>query len=234
MKNKPSVIGVVLIFCLLLFSNTDCIKAQTAKILRVCIDPGHGGEDSGVPGMAELLEKDVTLQIAKRVKEQLSGYPNVDIVLTRTLDITLNDKERIKRIFNSQPSLVISLHTDASLDTTLSGITIYSLENIVSPILGNEQKQEIINKTYNAAEIIYQIFIKNIISFGVSKPIKADLATYRKIGLPVIMINAGFITNAADELIISKPEGLEEIANSISQAIIGLESLFMESVQSEN
>ena len=65
---------------------------------RVVIDPGHGGEDSGAIGKGGLLEKDVTLDIGKRVGRLFKQFmPKIDVVFTRTSDryVSLDDRVQL-------------------------------------------------------------------------------------------------------------------------------------------
>src|SRR5690606_28638085 len=61
---------------------------------RIVIDPGHGGQDSGAVGRRGLLEKEITLDIARRLERLVKRYlPNVDVLLTRRTDrfVSLED-----------------------------------------------------------------------------------------------------------------------------------------------
>jgi N-acetylmuramoyl-L-alanine amidase len=76
----------------------------------VMLDPGHGGTDPGSIAQNGLMEKDLTLEIAQRVKELLSGSDELEILLTRNHDHGLSRKTRISSIRDSSADLVLSLH----------------------------------------------------------------------------------------------------------------------------
>lgn len=76
----------------------------------VMIDPGHGGVDQGAKGHNGLLEKDLTLDIARRVRLFLTEQPQIDVKLTRHHDHGLSRQSRVDAIQRSKADMVISLH----------------------------------------------------------------------------------------------------------------------------
>lgn len=99
-------------------SCTVTVDLPTPKAV-ICLDPGHGGPYSGTT-YGNILEKDLTLKIANYCKEYLEeNYPGVQVILTRTTDIQLNDdsvQELIDRVMvgvNAGADVFVSLHLDA-------------------------------------------------------------------------------------------------------------------------
>ena len=76
----------------------------------VMIDPGHGGTDPGAIGDNGLVEKDLTLDIARRVRLFLTEVSQIDVRLTRNHDYGLSRKARVNAIRRAEADLVISLH----------------------------------------------------------------------------------------------------------------------------
>lgn len=76
----------------------------------VMIDPGHGGSDPGSIGHNGLMEKDLTLDIAKRVKLFLEEHDDIQVRLTRHDDNGLSRQERVDAIRRADADIVISLH----------------------------------------------------------------------------------------------------------------------------
>lgn len=76
----------------------------------VMLDPGHGGSDPGSIAQNGLMEKDLTLEIAQRVKELLSESNELEVILTRNHDHGLSRKTRVSSIRDSHADLVLSLH----------------------------------------------------------------------------------------------------------------------------
>jgi N-acetylmuramoyl-L-alanine amidase len=82
------------------------------KIKTIVIDPGHGGDDPGTSGQFGTREKDITLDIAKRLKQRLSRYDGYSILLTRTEDETLSLESRIEFTNTHKADLYISIHVN--------------------------------------------------------------------------------------------------------------------------
>ncbi|MCX6557346.1 MAG: N-acetylmuramoyl-L-alanine amidase, partial [Candidatus Aminicenantes bacterium] len=82
------------------------------KIRTIVIDPGHGGEDPGTSGQFGTKEKDITLDIAKRLQQRLSRYDGYQISLTRTTDETLTLESRIEYANAHKADLFVSIHVN--------------------------------------------------------------------------------------------------------------------------
>lgn len=78
--------------------------------LIVMLDPGHGGSDPGSVGHNGLMEKDLTLDIAKRVRLFLDEHDDIEVRLTRYNDDGLSRQERVDAIKRAEADVVISLH----------------------------------------------------------------------------------------------------------------------------
>lgn len=127
------------VICALLFCNCQSFKPlkqvnrqQNNKPLltgRIVIDPGHGGEDSGALGRRGLKEKDITLDIAKRLKRLFSQHePMVSVVLTRTSDRYVSLEDRVKVANAKKAQAFISLHINSSESKEANGFEIFSLD----------------------------------------------------------------------------------------------------------
>src|SRR4029077_9435799 len=93
------------------------------------VDPGHGGKDPGALGIGGIAEKDVVLAIAQGLKARLEATPDIDVVLTREQDAFLSLEERTARANTERADLFISIHANASENTSLSGVETYYLNN---------------------------------------------------------------------------------------------------------
>jgi N-acetylmuramoyl-L-alanine amidase len=94
----------------------------------IVIDPGHGGTEEGAVGSAGLLEKDVTLAIARRLKRDLErNSPSVQVVLTRDEDRLVGLDERTAIANHNRADLFLSIHLNASPRATARGAETYYL-----------------------------------------------------------------------------------------------------------
>ncbi len=79
----------------------------------VVIDPGHGGTQDGASSPAGLLEKNLALTLAKRVKAQLESDLHATVRLTRDKDVSLHLEERVALANKLRPDLFISIHANS-------------------------------------------------------------------------------------------------------------------------
>ncbi len=106
------------------------VKAGTSlKSLKrtIVIDPGHGGHDPGAVGPRKLYEKDVVLDIALKLKDILSGDPNVEIYLTRDKDVFIPLEQRTAIANSRNADLFVSVHANASPSRDAKGTETYFL-----------------------------------------------------------------------------------------------------------
>ena len=102
------------------------VAPPTADALRtIVIDAGHGGEDGGARGPTGVLEKDVTLALARRLKSALESRLGVRVLLTRDADQSVPLDDRAALANNSKADLFVSLHANASVRQTVSGAQVY-------------------------------------------------------------------------------------------------------------
>ena len=97
-------------------------------VSRIVIDPGHGGKDYGAPGYLKgVHEKDIVLQIAKRLARKVESELKCDAVLTRKTDRYLTLEERTAIANTQNADLFISIHTNAVRNKRAYGIETYYL-----------------------------------------------------------------------------------------------------------
>jgi N-acetylmuramoyl-L-alanine amidase len=117
-----------------------------AKI--VVIDPGHGGIDSGTVGVDGLLEKNVVLDEAQRLKKVLQKHGFV-VHLTRDTDIYIPLRERVNIARGYQADLFISLHADSNPDAGVSGASVYTLSES-----GSDKEAAALARKENQSDVI--------------------------------------------------------------------------------
>jgi N-acetylmuramoyl-L-alanine amidase len=93
----------------------------------VVIDPGHGGDDTGVRTADGLLEKELTLDVARRLQQRLETRLGVRVILTRPDDRGLSLDGRAALANNSKADLFLSLHANGALGPGMAGAEIYFL-----------------------------------------------------------------------------------------------------------
>lgn len=105
-------------------------KSMPRKPLRdvvVVIDPGHGGTDPGAKGSQKTWEKNVTLMIAKKLKQLIDKQPGMRAVLTRQGDYYLGLRERLSLARKHSGDIFISIHADAFINKESNGASVFAL-----------------------------------------------------------------------------------------------------------
>lgn len=215
-------------------------------VSRIVIDPGHGGRDSGAPGAIKgVYEKQIVLEIAKRLARRIEKELGCEVFLTRNDDHFLTLEERTAIANTKEADLFISLHTNASMNRNASGFETYFLnlatdedsirvaarENATSrknisdlqAILNDLMQNAKINESARLAA-----FVQNSMVGHVSK--NYDRITdkgvkqapfYVLLGaqMPSILVEASFISNARECERLMNPEYQENITRGITEGI---------------
>jgi N-acetylmuramoyl-L-alanine amidase len=100
--------------------------ALALAVHRVVLDAGHGGTDTGATSANGLLEKDVTLDLARRVQRLLTAR-GIDVVMTRSRDDTLSLKDRAATANASRGDIFVSIHINVLAPASARGIETYYL-----------------------------------------------------------------------------------------------------------
>src|SRR5205085_55048 len=81
----------------------------------LAIDPGHGGSNLGAAGVgAAVFEKQITLEVGRRLRDRLAGRDGIDVVLCRDRDVRVPIRARARCVERSNASLFISVHANAT------------------------------------------------------------------------------------------------------------------------
>jgi N-acetylmuramoyl-L-alanine amidase len=102
-------------------------NAPPPGIRRIVVDPGHGGRDPGAIGPSGIMEKDVTLALARILARRLESELGCEVILTRNSDKFLPLEERTAIANKAGADLFISIHVNASLNREAHGIETYYL-----------------------------------------------------------------------------------------------------------
>jgi N-acetylmuramoyl-L-alanine amidase len=109
------------------------IRALGLKIGKIVIDPGHGGHDTGTIGPKGLLEKDLVLDVSKRLGKLLEARLGAEVVFTRDDDTFVPLETRTAIANREQADLFVSVHANSSRDPDARGVETYYLNFTSSP-----------------------------------------------------------------------------------------------------
>lgn len=147
--SKPAVLRAATI------DSTEPVKAAAfpLAVRRVVIDAGHGGSDPGTSSGAQLTEKQITLDIAERLRAllQSSGF---QVVITRSDDRLVPLRERARLANSSQSDIFLSIHVNSIRDHRIShGVETYYLGPTKDPLLTQLAAEENVSSGYSMADL---------------------------------------------------------------------------------
>lgn len=201
MKTKLSFLFVAGILTLMLGFT---FKPDVSKRVIV-IDAGHGGSDGGAK-FEGVLEKNLTESIARKII-LLNDKSDLEIILLRDGDETISVKDRVTRINNLKPDLVLSIHIGAATNSEQNGV-----EALVSPE----------NSFYSKSKEVAQDLIKKVSGNELSKgQVVESGRSYliKSTQCPSLILNTGFLSNEKDRKYISSEDGQNQIAGRIYEVI---------------
>lgn len=208
----------------------------------VAIDPGHGGDDTGAKGASGTLEKDVTLAIARRLKGQLEARLGVRVVLTRDDDHAVPVEGRSAAANNNKADLFVSLHANGSFRPDVSGASVsvaaFRQADLTMDVLAPERLPvfggglrtiEVI--PWNLAQIPHrdqsERFARLVLeSMTGTVPVSsralehAPLRVLESANMPAVLVEAGYLTNPAQETALAGPDLQAAIAQALLDAIV--------------
>lgn len=133
----------------------------------VVIDAGHGGPDPGASGPDGTHEKDITLAVARALRDQLQASGKYRVIMTRDSDVFLKLSERVKVGQNTHADLFISLHADTvgnNPDTDTHGASIYTIsdqasDQMSSRLAARENKADLIGGAAKSNSVVGNILL---------------------------------------------------------------------------
>jgi N-acetylmuramoyl-L-alanine amidase len=181
-------------------------RSQEPGAILVGIDPGHGGSDPGAMPLVGMAEKEITLDIAHRVRELLEEM-GVATAMTRREDRRLAVKERKRFVARADLDLLLSIHCDAAESRNATGVTTYTHGwDRKSRVLAGAIQSELVKAT------------------GLpDRGVRADLEMYPEGGFyvlrhavcPAVLIEAGYVSHPPTALRLSFPEFRQRVAQGI-------------------
>ncbi len=194
----------ILVFLSVAVFGTFAFKSTDAKKIIV-IDAGHGGDDSGA-SLEGLQEKIIVETIAKKIKDQ-NKDGNLEIILLREGDKSMDLKERTLIINKLKPALTISLHINSNSNLDANGVGAYIPSD---------------KRFYDQSKEIAEIVIDKLAATGNLKKRKVSEAPFyllKNAECPIMTLEVGYLSNQKDRNYISSDKGQDEIAAKILEAV---------------
>lgn len=204
----------MLIMVMLLTSVVSNSKELNTKLINktIVLDAGHGGKDKGT-SVDGIYESDINLNIVLKLRNELIKQ-GVNVILTRDGDYDLSSPNisrrkksdfdnRIKLINNSNADLYISIHINYLDETKYYGAQVFYT-----------------NSNKKLADVIQNKLIRKLNSPMSSKELSDSIYMYKKLNIPGVLIECGFISNAKERKLLVSEEYQDKIVDSIISGLI--------------
>ena len=235
---------------------TAAKQLQARRDIVIVIDAGHGGEDSGAVGYRKLLEKEVVLDISKRLHRLLKKERGFSAELTRKGDYSIGLRQRSEAARDKGADLLVSIHADSFKNRKAHGASVFTLssngassesarwlasrENSADLVGGVELvdkdwmlKKTLIDLSMNASLDVSQNAASQVLnSIGSMAKLHKDeveqagFMVLKSPDIPSMLIETGFISNKSEAGKLSKPAYRQKMAQKIFE---GLRDYFKQS-----
>lgn len=218
------------------------------KVRRIVLDAGHGGHDTGAVGPSGVREKDVTLAIAKMVRQKLlTALPDIEVVMTRDEDNFVELSERTKLANDSGADLFISIHANANPSRKVRGVETYylnithdrySIRLAARENAAHSDESSISDLQYILADLAMKSNVDDSIRLGrqvqssVVGSLRTQYSDVQDLGLkhalfavligarmPAILIETSFVSNRVEEKRLRSSKYQEALAQGIVQGV---------------
>jgi len=218
---------------------------ERRPVRTIVLDPGHGGRDPGTIGLGGLVEKDVTLDLALRMRARLVGW-GFRVVMTREGDDSVELAERTARAESGGGDVFLSLHVNAAPRPSAAGIETYYLdesderhngdvaarENGVTPEQADELQRtlaqlrvsEVSERSGLLARQIHGAILRGLRArYGATEDLGVRKGPFYVLflsSMPAVLVEVGFATNARDAERLRDDAYLELVADRLASGLM--------------
>jgi len=222
---------------------------EMREIKRIVIDPGHGGKDPGAIGPRGVQEKDIALDVAKKLGALLEKKYDVEVLYTRDRDVFVPLNERTEMANANKADLFISIHTNASKQRKVRGLETYFLnwtnDQQAMKVAARENKVSVkrMQQMQNELQFILQDLARNSkkeesmrlahsVQNSMAQSLKKDYRRVNDLGvksalfyvlvgaeMPSVLAEISFISNREEEMRLSNGKYKNKIAEALANGI---------------
>ncbi len=183
-------------------SNKGPMATSRIKNKVIVIDPGHGGNDTGAM-RGNTLEKDLTLDIALKLRKVLKEKGFNKVIMTRTSDTTLSLADRVRIANDYNADLFVSIHINSSVKSEINGIETHYYSD----------------RGYDVAKVIHKELISNI-SATDRGLFKSKFYVINHTEAPAVLLELGFISNEQEKNLLTSERRQTDSAQAIADGIV--------------
>jgi N-acetylmuramoyl-L-alanine amidase len=226
-KPRPAVILIAVIFCYLEAAAQHTEKSVTGSIV---IDIGHGGQDTGVSLSGGIYEKNIALNLARRLEDELF-QKEYKVKLTRTRDVGLEMADRTAVSNNRKADVFISLHIGGNFTHQPETVSIFYFDkkseslsesaddkSRSQALLWDEIQYQHQSESRGLAKLI-QKSLQSRIKFAEIRVRGAPILIARGADMPAVLIEIGSLCHPEQKKALQSRQGLSDLAKGISSGI---------------
>ena len=223
-------------------------KKKPYDLIRtICLDPGHGGSDLGAVGRSNLLEKDLTLKVAKKLKVIIESKLGLHVVMTRESDEEVSLNSRVAKANNQKAQMFVSIHVNSSYRKAARGPETYyvslkatdqdafllsqkensAFKEEINKLASNDElkmilwdmaQNEYIKESAKLADFIqYEL---NILMHTRNRGVKqAPFRVLMRAAMPAILVEIAFVSNYSEEQKLKDDAFLGKVAAALYNGI---------------
>jgi N-acetylmuramoyl-L-alanine amidase len=207
----------------------------------IVLDPGHGGDETGVRGPGGTLEKDVTLSVARKLKSAIESRLGVRVLLSREADQAVAPDARTALANNNKAALFVSLHANASLRPEVRGATVFCLDaeaetlyepagrGAILPTLGGGTREidvvpwetaqtRFVTLSASLAAMVGEE-LKSRAEVGQQPVEQAPLRVLVGANMPAVLVEMGYLSNAEQEQQLASDAYQGQLVQALVEAI---------------
>lgn len=200
---------------------------STPAVKVIVLDPGHGGADRGTRSSTGRNEKEFTLDVAKRVEQRLSGS-GAKVYLTRRSDATVSLEARNRYAADRRADVFVSIHFNAAVSAA-RGIETFCLppagaSSTASSQVRPSDRQSVTANRFDAENVWLAHRMQKALVEATGAPDRgvrrARFQVLRDATYPAVLVECGFLSNAAEAQRIYSTGYRETLAGAIAEAIL--------------
>ncbi len=197
----------------------------------IILDPGHGGEDSGV-AFADLVEKNLALDLARRMERKLSDRGRLaHLTRSRDVDLALEQRSAVANYFRA--GAYVGLHVAGSRSSELRGPEVYvhsapeSATSAAGAAPSGPVPWDSAQGLHRAASERLALLVQEELNrlCGTENTVQqVPLAVLAPVSAPAVIVEAGFLNNGEDYAMLANPVFLDRLADALVQALLRFEA----------
>jgi N-acetylmuramoyl-L-alanine amidase len=221
--------------------DSNVVPEPASAGFRVIIDPGHGGYDVGAKSKdGLLLESDLTLRIAQRMRKLLAAEKGIDVYLTRSADKHMTTAERVNSANKLRGNVYVSIHFNSSPFQRSRGFGIYVNSNRMRLGAGSDLEADIFSRVKPAAgelpkakgflsqsKRLAREIADRLGSEGLTgeEHKEAFLAVMDNLSMPGVLVEVLYLSNPQDLVILSRPGLIDSVSQVLCDSIVAFRSV---------